>query len=192
MTTLGPFESVTVNISTHFTTEIKALKNELDVTLGVITVNLARVVLVADGLADFVEGNSKTLDSALRQVEAGVSDVPSLSDAPPVSDVPLTSPVSLTPPVPPVDLAVTHTLMMRQYNEMRRVIASEHEKTRWFTAQCTMVVLFFVVGQFLLNYVHSLWTPVCAMAPPVPPVCAPVRDTSLPDFNVWLNDWFNE
>jgi hypothetical protein len=69
--------------------------------------------------------------------------------------------------------------------QTRYVIHRENEETRWFIARCTMVVLFFVVGLFLINYVHSLSTPVCAMEPPVPPVCAPCRDTGLP--SMWDN-----
>ncbi len=56
-----------------------ALKNELNVTLGVLAVNLARVVLVADGVAEFVDDNYKKLDCVLRQVEVGVASV---QDAP--------------------------------------------------------------------------------------------------------------
>jgi hypothetical protein len=178
MTTLGPFESVTVNISTHITTEIKALRNEVDVTLGVIIMNLARVVEVADGFAEFVAGNTKTLDCVLRQVEAGVSDMPSLSDAPPASlDAPLTP---LTPPVPPVDVAVTHTLMMRQYDEMRRVMASEQEKTRVYMKNWAvmMAVLVFLMTIIVVSHVHVI---VYMLKEPVvfessAPVCNPYFD----------------
>lgn len=168
MTTPGPFESVTVNISTHITTEIKALKNEFDMTLGVISMNLARVVLVADGFAEFVDANTKTLDRALRQVEAGVSDVPSLSDAP------------LTQSVPAVDLDVTHTLMMRQYDEMRMVMACDQEKMRAFIRNraIAMAVLIFVMTIVVVSHVHVL---VYTLTEPVvfessAPVCTPYFD----------------
>jgi hypothetical protein len=179
MTTPGPFESVTVNISTHITTEIKALKNELDVTLGVISMNLARVVLVADGFAEFVEGNTKTLDRALRQVEAGVSDVPSLSDAP------------LTPPVPPVDLAVTHTLMMRQYDEMRRVMAGEQEKMRVYMKNWAVMMAVFV---FLMTIIVVRHVHVTVYMLKEPAVCEPCRECAV--VNDWImakcyaNDWY--
>jgi hypothetical protein len=80
MTTLGPFESLT-----------------------------ARVVLVADGVAEFVDGNYKKLDCVLRQVEVGVASV---------QDVP-------TPPVSSVPLDVAHTLAM---HEMRMVLTTVHQE----------------------------------------------------------------
>ena len=90
-----------------------ALKNELNVTLGVLAVNLARVVLVADGVAEFVDGNYKKLDCVLRQVEVGVAS----QDAPTPALV----------PVAPVALDVTHTLAM---HEMRMILTTEQSQMR--------------------------------------------------------------
>jgi len=145
LTTLGPFESVTVNISTHVTTEIKTLQNETDAKLSVLTANLARVVLVAEGLADIVDGNTNTVDSA----------------------------VAPMPAVPVSGTNVGYLLLeaIREEGvETRWLIERQAAETRWFNAKCTMVVLFFLFVQVLLNYFHP---PMCALIPPVRPVCAP-------------------
>jgi len=197
-------------------TELKGVRTDMAEQLEPLGEKVDRILEVAEGLVEFVNGNCKTLEGVLEQAKAGMSGPVTLVDVHQMGHVLLEAireegpetrvliqrqavemrsfierqaaevdSAVAVPAVPPVDLAVTHTLMMRQYNEMRRVIASEHEKTRWFTAQCTMVVLLFIVAHFVLNYVHSLWTPVCAMAPPVPPVCVPGRDTALP--SMWDN-----
>jgi hypothetical protein len=82
--------------------------------------------------------------------------MPSLSDAP------------LTAPVPPVDIDVTHTLMMRQCDEMRRVMASEQEKTRVFIMNWAifMVVFIFAMAIVVSNViVYMLKEPAVCESP---------------------------
>jgi hypothetical protein len=45
--------------------------------------------------------------------------------------------------------------------QTRYVIWRENVETRRLTAKCTIVILHFVVGQFLFNYFLSPPTPVC-------------------------------
>ena len=84
------------------------------------------------------------------------------------------------PPVPPVDLAVTLTLMMCQYDEMRRAMACDQEKMRAFIRNraIAMVVLIFVMTIVVVSHVHVL---VYTLTEPVvfessAPVCTPYFD----------------
>ena len=119
MTTTGPFENLTVKINTHVTTEIKALRNDLDVKLSVLT-------------------------------------------------------------VPPVSLDATHTLMMRQYDEMRRVIATEQEKMRVFIKNWAIIMALFVFAMTIV-VVSAVYVIVYMLKEPAvfessPPVCNPYFD----------------
>jgi hypothetical protein len=121
------------------------LKNELNVTLGVLAVNLARVVLVADGVAEFVDGNYKKLDCVLRQVEVGVAFVA------PVQDVP-------TPPVAPVaavPLDVAHTLAM---HEMRMILTTEQSQMRVYMRNLAiaMALVVFVMSIVVMIAVYAI------------------------------------
>jgi hypothetical protein len=75
--------------------------------------------------------------------------------------------------VPPVDIDVTHTLMMRQCDEMRRVMASEQEKTRVFIMNWAifMVVFIFAMAIVVFNTLKK------------PAVCEPCRECAV------VNDW---
>ena len=164
MTTLGPFESVTVNISTHITTELKGVRTDMAEKLEPLGEKIDRILEVTEQVVDFVNVNYKRLEMVLDQAADGVSS----------------GPVSI------IDVGVAlKDIIHDEANTTSWHINRVAAETRWFTAQCTMVVLLFIVAHFVLNYVHSLWTPVCAMAPPVPPVCAPCRDTALP--SMWDN-----
>jgi hypothetical protein len=74
----------------------------------------------------------------------------------------------------PVSLDVTHTLMMRQYNEMRRAIASEESKTRVYMRNLAiaMALLVFVMSIVVMVVVYvivyRLKEPaVCDLSPPM-------------------------
>jgi hypothetical protein len=73
-----------------------------------------------------------------------------------VAEVDSSVPVPLTPPVPVVDLAVTHTLMIRQYDEMRRVMAGEQEKMRDYMKKWAimMAVFVFLMTIVVVSHVH--------------------------------------
>ena len=90
-------------------------------------------------------------------------------------------------PVSLVDVGILLNDAIREEGvQTRWVIDRAAAETRWFTAQCTMVVFLFIVAHFLLNYFHALWTPVCAMTPPVPPVCAPCRECVSSQIGDWV------
>jgi hypothetical protein len=70
------------------------------------------------------------------------------------------------PPVPPVDMAVTHTLMMRQYDEMCRVMASEQEKTRVFIMNCAIFMVVFIFAMtIVVSHVYMLKEPAVCESP---------------------------
>jgi hypothetical protein len=62
----------------------------------------------------------------------------------------------LVAPVTPVALDVTHTLMMRQYDEMRRAIASEQSKMRVHITSLaiSMALLDFVMSIVVMCFVY--------------------------------------
>jgi hypothetical protein len=97
-----------------------------------------------------------------------------------VPSVPVPEVAPLTAPVPPVDMAVTNTLMMRQYDEMRRVMASEQEKTRVYMKNWAvmMAVLVFLMTIIVVSHVH-----VIVYMLKEPAVCEPCRECAV------VNDW---
>jgi hypothetical protein len=90
-----------------------------------------------------------------------------------VPSVPVPEVAPLTAPVPAVDLDATNTLMMRQYDEMRRVMVGEQEKTRVFimTWAIFMVVFIFAMAIVVFNMLKK------------PAVCEPCRECAV------VNDW---
>jgi len=144
--------------------ELKSVRTDMAEKLEPLGEKVDRILEVTEQVVDFVNVNYKRLEMVLDQAADGVSS----------------GPVSI------IDVGVAlKDIIHDEANTTSWHINRVAAETRWFTAQCTMVVLLFIVAHFVLNYVHSLWTPVCAMAPPVPPVCAPCRDTALP--SMWDN-----
>ena len=165
MTTLGPFESVTVNISTHVTTELKSVRTDITEKLEPLGEKVDRILEVTEGLVEFVNGNCKTLERVLDQANAGVSS----------------GPVSV------IDVGVVLNNAIREEGEQTRwLIERAAQETRWFTAQCTMVVLLFIFALFALKDFHALWTPVFSTTPPVPPVCVPCRECVSSQIGDWV------
>jgi hypothetical protein len=80
-------------------------------------------------------------------------------------------------PVAPVSLDVTHTLMMRQYDEMRRAIASEQSKTRVHITNLAIAMALFV---FVMSIVVMVVVYVIVYRLKEPAVC----DLSPPMFNL--------
>jgi hypothetical protein len=86
-------------------------------------------------------------------------------------------PVPVVPPVPPVDMAVTHTLMMGQCAEMRMVIASEQEKTRVFIRNWAIALAVVFACVMAVAVVSFVFVAVYMHKEPVvcePLVCEPV------------------
>jgi hypothetical protein len=74
----------------------------------------------------------------------------------------------LTPAVAPVSLDVTHTLMMRQYDEMRRAIASEQSKMRVYMRNLAIAMALFV---FVMSIVVMIAVYVIVYRLKEPAVC---------------------
>ena len=145
-------------------TELKSVHTNITEKLEPLGEKVDRILEVTEGLVEFVNGNCKTLERVLDQANAGVSS----------------GPVSV------IDVGVVLNNAIREEGEQTRwLIERAAQETRWFNAQCTMVVLLFIFALFALKDFHALWTPVFSTNPPVPPVCAPCRDTALP--SMWDN-----
>jgi hypothetical protein len=151
---------IEAKIEALITEKLSCITQKVDALGGDIT----NVVRVVDGLAAFVDAKAPTLDALLRQAGSSV-------------DV---EPVPVVPPVPPVDMAVTHTLMMGQCAEMRQYIASEQEKTRVFIRKWALAVVFACVMAvavvsfvFVAVYMHKEPV-VCEPVVCEPLVCEPV------------------
>ena len=157
---LGTYNSGVVSYNS-LSAELKSVQTNITEKLEPLGEKVDRILEVTEGLVEFVNGNCKTLEMVLNQANAGVSS----------------GPVSV------IDVGVVLNNAIREEGEQTRwLIERAAQETRWFNAQCTMVVLLFIFALFALKDFHALWTPVFSTTPPV---CAPCRDTSLP--SMWDN-----
>jgi hypothetical protein len=129
-------------------TEVRSVRTDMAEKFEPLGENVERILEIAEGLVEFVNGNHKTLEGVLEQATAGVSGPVSLVDVHQMGQVLLGAIHE--------EGVQTRWLIERQAVEMRS-----------FIDQCTKCLVMFIAVLFLLAYVHSLWTPVCAMAPPV-------------------------
>ena len=148
---LGTYNSGVVSYNS-LSAELKSVQTNITEKLEPLGEKLDRMLAVTEEVVEFVNVNYKALERVLDQANAGVSS----------------GPVSV------VDVGIFLSDAIREEGvQTRWKIERAAQETRWFTAQCTMVVLLFIFALFAL-------TPVFSTNPPVPPVCAPCRDTALP------------
>ena len=91
------------------------------------------------------------------ELDCVISEVANIKEMVRLGLVEVNSPAPVVP-VPAVQLDVTHTLMMRQYDEMRRVMACDQEKMRVFIKNLAiiMAVFVFLMTIVVVSHVHVL------------------------------------